>query len=122
MAGAYCRFCDHRCFVPRVLPDGPRKGTSLHLATCPKGMEHDRQQGGYDHTTAINPYADPSPTAPPKPAESDLRAQIDAWSRQYEEHDHSAGCGSEDCARCCADEVRAILTKTAAGPAKEATS
>jgi hypothetical protein len=51
MAGAYCRYCDHRCFVHRVLPDFSWSG---HLATCAKGMAHDRKSLGYDHTTALN--------------------------------------------------------------------
>lgn len=54
MAGAYCRYCDRRCFVDRVLPDGSWSG---HMATCPAGMAHDRAVTGHDHTTAINPYA-----------------------------------------------------------------
>jgi hypothetical protein len=61
MAGAYCQFCDHRCFVYRVLPDGSWAG---HLATCREGMAHDRKMTGHDHTTAINPYA--RPTAAPE--------------------------------------------------------
>jgi hypothetical protein len=52
MAGAYCKFCDHRCFVYRVLPDNSWAG---HMATCQRGMEHDRKMTGFDHTTAINP-------------------------------------------------------------------
>lgn len=55
MAGAYCQFCDRRCFVPRVLPNGRH----LHMATCPAGMEHDRRKTGEDHTTARNPYDPP---------------------------------------------------------------
>ncbi|CAM5532510.1 hypothetical protein [Leifsonia shinshuensis] len=51
MAGAYCRYCNHRCFVLRTLPDG----TQLHMATCPEGMAHDRAVTGHDHTTARNP-------------------------------------------------------------------
>lgn len=51
MAGAYCRFCGHRCFVDRVLPDFSWSG---HLATCAGGMAHDRKSCGYDHTTALN--------------------------------------------------------------------
>lgn len=51
MAGAYCQFCGHRCFVYRVLADG----RGFHLATCLKGMKHDRKVCGQDHTTAINP-------------------------------------------------------------------
>lgn len=53
MAGAYCQYCDQRCFVLRRLPDGKE----WHMATCPKGMEHDRAVTGYDHTTAHNPLA-----------------------------------------------------------------
>ncbi len=60
MAGAYCKFCDHRCFVDRVMPADSRwmAGKSVHLATCEKGAEYDRQECGYDFTTAINPYAE----------------------------------------------------------------
>jgi hypothetical protein len=49
--GPYCNFCQTRCFVPRVLRDG----RSLILATCARGMEHDREKAGQDHTTALNP-------------------------------------------------------------------
>lgn len=49
--GPYCKFCDRRCFVPRVLSDG----RSMILATCQGGMEHDRAACGQDHTTAQNP-------------------------------------------------------------------
>lgn len=55
MAGAYCKFCGRRCFVYRIIPAGPKEGWAGHLATCAAGMEHDRQQTGYDHTTAENP-------------------------------------------------------------------
>jgi hypothetical protein len=51
MAGAYCRYCNHRCFVLRTVPDFSWSG---HLATCEKGMAHDRKSLGYDHTTALN--------------------------------------------------------------------
>jgi len=54
MAGAYCRYCNHRCFVYRVLPD---RSWSGHMATCAAGKEHDRRETGHDHTTAINPLA-----------------------------------------------------------------
>jgi hypothetical protein len=55
--GPYCRYCDHRCFVPRIVPG---KGEIL-LATCWAGMEHDRNTtGGYDHTNTTNPYT-PAP-------------------------------------------------------------
>lgn len=57
--GAYCKFCDRRCFVERVLPDDALlwPGQKLHLATCAGGMDHDRAHLGYDQTSAINPYA-----------------------------------------------------------------
>jgi hypothetical protein len=55
MAGAYCMFCAQRCFVLRVIPDGPQKGRSLHLATCQPGMMHDLGAVGHTHITAINP-------------------------------------------------------------------
>lgn len=51
--GPYCRYCDQRCFVHRVLADG----RPMLLATCPDGMAHDRAACGQDHTTAINPHA-----------------------------------------------------------------
>lgn len=58
MAGAYCRYCGRRCFVFRVLPDGSWSG---HMATCTKGMEHDRHlTGGHDYTTAVNPLQSPA--------------------------------------------------------------
>ncbi len=51
--GPYCKFCDQRCFVLRVLRDD----RSMLLATCARGMEHDRLACGQDHTTASNPAA-----------------------------------------------------------------
>ena len=63
MAGAYCKFCDFRCFVLRVIPDGPSKGWEGHLATCARGMAYDREKTGYDHTTAVNPVTDPEAAA-----------------------------------------------------------
>lgn len=61
MAGSYCKFCDRRCFVDRVMPAAARwnPGRSVHLATCAAGMAHDLEQTGYDHATAINPMAQP---------------------------------------------------------------
>lgn len=49
--GPYCQFCGHRCFVERFVPGS----NATILATCPKGMAHDRERSGYDHTTAVNP-------------------------------------------------------------------
>jgi len=59
MAGAYCKFCGRRCFIDRVIPGGPLKGRSFHLATCPAGMAHDLKATGYTHQSAINPVLDP---------------------------------------------------------------
>lgn len=50
--GAYCQFCDRRCFVVRTIASGPRAGWTGCLATCPAGMAHDRATTGHDHTTA----------------------------------------------------------------------
>jgi hypothetical protein len=62
--GPYCDFCDHRCFVLRRLPDdanGKIAGVGeILMATCQRGMAHDREQTGYTHKTAINP-CDPQP-------------------------------------------------------------
>jgi hypothetical protein len=55
MAGAYCKFCGHRCFVNRVIPDGPMQGWAGHLATCQGGMAHDLEMTGHTHETALNP-------------------------------------------------------------------
>lgn len=52
MAGSYCKFCGHRCFVLRWIPDS----IVTHFATCKAGAEHDRTQTGYDYTTAFNPF------------------------------------------------------------------
>lgn len=56
--GPYCRYCDRRCFLVRVMPDDALwcPGETVLLATCPAGMENDRHRTGHDHTTAINPY------------------------------------------------------------------
>ena len=63
MAGAYCRYCDQRCFVLRVIPDGPQKGWTGHLATCQRGMAHDLKVVGHTHITAINPILEPDAAA-----------------------------------------------------------
>lgn len=51
MPGSYCRYCGERCFVLRVVPDSP----ITHLASCPRGKEHDRKALGVDADTALNP-------------------------------------------------------------------
>ena len=63
MAGSYCKFCGHRCFVLRVIPDGPQKGWTGHLATCRGGMEHDLKETGHTHLTAVNPVTEPEAAA-----------------------------------------------------------
>ena len=63
MAGAYCKFCNRRCFVYRVIPDGPRQGWGGHLATCVDGMAHDLKETGHTHITAINPVLEPDAAA-----------------------------------------------------------
>lgn len=50
--GPYCRYCDKRCFVERRLPF--QTGTLL-MATCSRGMDHDRAETGHDFRTAVNP-------------------------------------------------------------------
>lgn len=59
MSGSYCRFCERRCFVDRVVPDGPQRGWRGHLATCQGGMAHDLAELGHTHATAINPITEP---------------------------------------------------------------
>lgn len=59
MAGSYCGYCDHRCFVLRRLPVDARgawAGREIHLATCRRGKAHDREVTGYDADTAPNPH------------------------------------------------------------------
>lgn len=62
--GPYCRYCDMRCFLPRVVPG--RAGSVL-MATCDAGMRHDREQcDGHDHRTTVNPIT----------GEVDLKVQV----------------------------------------------
>lgn len=61
--GPYCSFCGIRCFLIRIVPDGPRIGWSGLMATCGKGMALDREATGHDHTTAVNPVTDPDAAA-----------------------------------------------------------
>lgn len=63
MAGAYCKFCNRRCFVYRIIPDGPRQGWGGHLTTCVDGMAHDLKETGHTHITAINPVLEPDAAA-----------------------------------------------------------
>lgn len=63
VAGAYCRYCGRRCFVYRVIPDGPQMGWGGHLATCQEGMMHDLGVTGHTHITAVNPVLEPEVAA-----------------------------------------------------------
>lgn len=55
MAGAYCKFCDHRCFVYRQVIAAGVVLWAGHMATCRDGAEHDRRSLGLDFTQATNP-------------------------------------------------------------------
>lgn len=57
--GPYCNYCGRRCFLLRVLKDG----RTMLLATCDKGMEHDRRVGGETHEDALNPATQPEEVA-----------------------------------------------------------
>lgn len=55
MAGAYCRYCDRRCFVFRqVIVDGQVVWAG-HMATCTAGMHWDKSQLGVHSAQAHNP-------------------------------------------------------------------
>ena len=59
MAGAYCRYCDRRCFVYRQVAVGGQTAWAGHLATCRDGKAHDRSSLGVDvdSPAAANPAA-----------------------------------------------------------------
>lgn len=63
MPGTYCQYCGNRCFVLRVIPDGPSKGWAGHMATCQGGMAHDLAVTGHSCLTAVNPTTDPGAAA-----------------------------------------------------------
>lgn len=92
MAGSYCKYCDQRCFVERELPNGSWNGyTRLHMATCPKGMDHDRKRTGYDCRTAHNPHAGriTSNASVPLPSETADMDRLDrAWRLALADADH----------------------------------
>lgn len=58
MAGAYCKYCDRRCFVSRQVIVGGHLVWAGHMATCDSGKEHDRKALGMDSETAHNPVWD----------------------------------------------------------------
>lgn len=55
MAGAYCRFCDQRCFVYRQIIFEGEVLWAGHMATCSEGMKHDHRILGVDYREAHNP-------------------------------------------------------------------
>jgi hypothetical protein len=85
--GPYCAYCVRRCFVLRVIPDGPALGEYLLLATCARGMAHDQEATGHTHATAVNPYTDPEGAA----RIAARRAAED------EPHHHDGGCTWAGC-------------------------
>lgn len=95
MAGAYCNYCGQRCFVYRVIPDGPSKGWAGHLATCHGGMAHDLKVTGYTHLTAVNPVTDPGAAAAIGPqreyAPVDGQAHQHNYAGQTLRHAHPGG-------------------------------
>lgn len=56
--GSHCDFCQTRCFVERAYPTETKWEYTL-MATCSRGMAHDREKTGYNHKTAANPVTDP---------------------------------------------------------------
>lgn len=56
MAGAYCRYCDQRCFVYRQVIIAGEIVWAGHMATCPAGADWDRKQLGVDFRQAHNPH------------------------------------------------------------------
>lgn len=56
MAGSYCNYCEHRCFVERRIIVAGEAIWSGHMATCVKGREHDRRVLGVDESRALNPH------------------------------------------------------------------
>lgn len=81
--GGYCRYCDRRCFLIRVLNDG----RTFLLATCPAGKEHDLRSTGETHETACNPVTQPRRAA---------RLGILREQRSCTRHG-IAGCRGGDC-------------------------
>lgn len=98
--GPYCRYCDLRCFLLRVLNDG----RTMLLATCGRGMEHDLASTGETHETACNPV-----TQPRQAARLGLLREERSCSRHA-----AAVCDAADCRR-----ARSRLRIDAAAPGEE---
>lgn len=56
MAGAYCRYCGHRCFVYRQIIVAGQRVWDGHMATCGAGAAHDRASLGVSFAEAHNPH------------------------------------------------------------------
>lgn len=54
MAGAYCRYCNHRCFVYRKVIVAGEVVWAGHMATCLQGRQWDKSQLGVDYTEATS--------------------------------------------------------------------
>ena len=73
--GPYCNFCQRRCFV-MIRDDDPiglrqaylRRGINL-LATCQRGIEHDKQQVGWSLEDRIEAYQRAGAVGQARPAE-----------------------------------------------------
>jgi len=81
--GGYCRYCDLRCFVLRVLNDGQ----TMLLATCRAGAQHDLTSCGETFETACNPVKQPRRAA---------RLGLLRQERSCYRHE-IANCGGGDC-------------------------
>lgn len=98
--GGYCRYCDLRCFLLRVLKDGQ----SVLLATCTSGMNNDLAKTGQTHETAVNPITDPAKAAAihaaPEPL---LPEEFCGYCRHHANaHDYAAGLSGPElpCVGC----------------------
>lgn len=63
MAGAYCNYCDHRCFVYREVRVNGELIWAGHMATCKAGAEHDRRELGVTFREAHNPFDQSAPAS-----------------------------------------------------------
>lgn len=96
--GPYCRYCNRRCFLQRVL----LTGKSILLATCPAGMNHDLAATGETHETAVNPILDPEGAARRfrNPQLIDASAFCGFCTHHVHAHTFSAGAEDIPCVGC----------------------
>lgn len=106
MPGCYCKFCGQRCFVHRIVPDGPSAGWNGHMATCPAGMAHDLAVLGHTHLTATNPITEATePEGKPAMAGED--------ERKWREDRHRAWTAGRELAQDIADQWTALADAVA---------